>query len=190
MCNYFSCIITRDLKVHYSKKTCSHEDLINELKLQDIKLVDRDFVRIEITPKNPGNYTRNSQDWNFKVDEEDTIPSWYSENKTKSEEAIWIAWKESVQNQLILEAESVDVTDTYLFVRSSSTVVARGSSKVEAWGSSTVEAWGSSKVEAWGSSTVEISSGSAVAICHGKILVNKKATVIVKESFSATEIDY
>ena len=73
MCKYFSCIITRDLKVYWSKKSCSHEDILSELKLSDTKLVDRDFVRIEITPKKLENITRNAGDWNYRVDEEDTV---------------------------------------------------------------------------------------------------------------------
>jgi hypothetical protein len=214
MCNFFSCIVTRDLKVHYSKKTCSHEEIIAELKLCDTKLIDRDFVRIEITPKNKENPTRNPADWHFKVDEESTVPSWYSKAKKQVEENIWLSWSESIKTQLVLEGESTDQTDTYLFAVKASTVVARGSSKVEAWGSSTVVAWdsstvvargsskvvarGSSTVEAWDSSTVvawdsskvELLSESAVALCHNKIIVNKKATVIISESFTATEIKY
>ena len=180
MCQYFSCIITRDFKVHYSKKTCSHEDLIAEFKLEDTKLEDRDFVRIEISPKNMENLTRNPQDWTYKVDEEDTIPAWYKKEKAKAEEAVWVAWAESVKIQLVLGEESVDVTDAYLFVRSSSTV--------DAWGSSKVVAWDSSKVDARGSSKVELKSETAVAVCHGKILVNKKAVVIVQDKFTASEI--
>jgi hypothetical protein len=246
VCDFFSCIVTRDLKVHYSKKTCSHEEIIAELKLCDTKLIDRDFVRIEITPKNKENPTRNPADWHFKVDEESTVPSWYSKAKKQVEENIWLSWSESIKTQLVLEGESTDQTDTYLFAvkaskvvaRGSSTVVARGSStvvawdsskvvardssKVEAWDSSKVEAWDSSKVEAWDSSKVEardsstvvardsskvvawdsskvvawdsskveLLSESAVALCHNKIIVNKKATVIISESFTATEIKY
>jgi hypothetical protein len=178
MCQYFSCIVTRDFKVHWSKKSCSHEDLIAELKLADTKLVDRDFVRIEITPKSMENLTRNPSDWVYIVDEEGTVPAWYKKEKQKAEEAVWLSWAESVKVNLVLDAESVDVTDTYLLVRSSSTVTARDSSTVTAWDSSTVDArdsstvdardsstvtaWGSSTVDAWGSSTVDARGSSTV----------------------------
>jgi hypothetical protein len=230
MCNYFSAIVTRDLKVHWSKKTCRHEDIIAELKLADTKLVDRDFVRVEITPNNKEKLTRNRADWTYKVDEDDTVPAWYKKAEAIIQASIWVNWSESAKTQIVIDSESIEVTDTYLLVQSSSTVVARGSSTVEAWdsstvvarGSSTVEAWdsstvvarGSSTVEAWGSSTVEardsstvvargsstveawdyskveVKSSNAVALCHGKIIVNKQATVIIKESFTATEISY
>jgi hypothetical protein len=254
MCNYFSAIVTRDLKVHWSKKTCRHEDIIAELKLADTKLVDRDFVRVEITPNNKEKLTRNRADWTYKVDEDDTVPAWYKKAEAIIQASIWVNWSESAKTQIVIDSESIEVTDTYLLVQSSSKVVARGSSTVvardsstvvawnsstvvardsstveawdsstvEAWDSSTVEAWDSSKVvardystvvardyskveargsstvvardsstvEAWDSSKVVIKSSNAVALCHGKIIVNKQATVIIKESFNATEISY
>ena len=76
-----------------------HEEIIEELKLQDTKLVDRDFVRIEITPNNKEKLTRNQQDWTFKVDEETTIPAWYNESKKLIEELIWQSWSESIKTQ-------------------------------------------------------------------------------------------
>jgi hypothetical protein len=182
MCNYFSAIVTRDLKVHWSKKTCRHEDIIAELKLADTKLVDRDFVRVEITPNNKEKLTRNRADWTYKVDEDDTVPAWYKKAEAIIQASIWVNWSESAKTQIVIDSESIEVTDTYLLVQSSSKVVARGSSKVVARGSSTVEAWDYSKVE--------VKSSNAVALCHGKIIVNKQATVIIKESFNATEISY
>ncbi|MCJ7459187.1 MAG: hypothetical protein MUP17_09370, partial [candidate division Zixibacteria bacterium] len=62
MCKYFSCVITKDLKVHWSKKTVNHEELLTEIKIEDVKLNERDFVRIEITPKDQDQITRNPDD--------------------------------------------------------------------------------------------------------------------------------
>jgi hypothetical protein len=47
MCNFWSCIIDRHLKVHYDGNDSSHEAIIKKAGLKDTKLIDRDFVRIE-----------------------------------------------------------------------------------------------------------------------------------------------
>jgi DNA excision repair protein ERCC-3 len=52
MCNFWTCIIDRNLKVHYDGNTSSHEEIIKKAGLKDNKLIDRDFVRIEINPTN------------------------------------------------------------------------------------------------------------------------------------------
>ena len=88
-CQYFSCIITKDFKVHWSKRTMAHEDLLAELKLEDKKLEERDFVKIEIAPKDVKKVSRNRDDWTFKVDEERTLPNWYDENVVKCQGACW-----------------------------------------------------------------------------------------------------
>lgn len=73
MCQYFSCVIDRNFKVHWSPRTISHEDVISEDKLSDAKLEDRDIVRIEITPKSYGNITREKKDWAYKVEAEKKV---------------------------------------------------------------------------------------------------------------------
>jgi hypothetical protein len=184
MCNYFSCIVTRDLKVHWSKRTCSHEDIVAELKLTDVKLVDRDFVRIEVTPNNKEKLTRYQADWTYHVDEESTIPAWYKKAEKTIQEVIWTSWSDSVKTQLVIGEESADVMDTYLLVQNcSSTVVARGSSTVEAWDSSNVVAHDSSKVVAHDSSTVE-AWGSSNVIAHdsSKVVAHDSSNVIAHDS--------
>jgi len=174
MCEYFSCIITKDFKAHWLKSTVSHDDTITSLKLEDKKLEERDFVRIEITPKDKTKITREKEAWVLKVDEEKTLPDWYEKNIIKAQKACWIAWEESVQIQLALDKEEKIVTDTLIYAwgsshvvaRGSSHVVARGSSHVVAWGSSHVVAWGSSHVVAWGSSHV-VAWGSSHVVARG-----------------------
>ena len=206
MCNYFSCIVTRDHKVHWSKKTCRHEDIIAELKLADVKLVDRDFVRVEVTPKDITHLTRNREDWNpIKVDEEGTVPAWYKKAQTVIEESVWSSWEESVKVQVVIGSENADVTDTYLLVqncsstvvargsskvvaRDSSKVVARGSSTVVAWDSSTVEAWDSSKVEARDSSKVEARDSSTVEARDSSTVVARDSSTVEARDSSKVEI--
>ncbi len=67
MCEYFSCIVTREGKVLWCEDN-SHEETIKRANLKDDKLKDRDFVRIEV---------KNGDMKNYCVDEESTLPSWY-----------------------------------------------------------------------------------------------------------------
>ena len=46
--------------------------------LKDDKLEDRDFVRIEI---NPEKFTMKMKDWKFKIDEEGTLPEWFTRER-------------------------------------------------------------------------------------------------------------
>jgi hypothetical protein len=186
MCQYFSCIITKDLKVHWSKKTSAHEDLITELKLEDKKLENRGFIRIEIAPKNENKMTRDPKDWQFKIDEENTLPEWFIEGRKKAEKACWVAWEQSVQIQLALEDEEKEIRDCLLYAWENSKVVARGNSKVVAWenstvvarGNSTVVAWENSKVVARGNSTVVAWENSKVeAWENSKVVARGNSTV-------------
>lgn len=101
MCKYFSCIVTRDLKILWEPGTNSHEEIIKKHGLKDDKLEDRDFVRIELTPngdaEKSGIFTRERKDWEHKVDEKGTLPAWYTQNASKAEELVWKAALKSLK---------------------------------------------------------------------------------------------
>jgi hypothetical protein len=82
MCQFWSCIIDRHLKVHYDGNDSNHEEIIKKAGLTDNKLIDRDFVRIEITPSK---LTMNPKDWTLKVDEEKTLPEWFTKNREQAD---------------------------------------------------------------------------------------------------------
>ena len=182
-CQYFSCIITKDLKVHWSKRTMAHEDLLAELRLEDKKLEERDFVKIEIAPKDVKKVSRNRDDWTFKVDEERTLPNWYDENVVKCQGACWKAWEESVQVNLAIDKEEKHGKDQLFFAYDSSTVRTSGSSTVEAYDSATVQAYDSATVQAYDSATVE-AYGSARVVAYGS------ATVKAYDSATVEAYDY
>ena len=177
MCKYFSCIVTRDLKVYWSKSGPNHEAVICEAKLDDLKLEDREFVRIEIIPNNVIKVTRNKKDWTLVVDEEGTLPTWFQRERKMAESKCWLAWKESIQLQLAIGEEEREVTDTYIVAGGSSHVVARGSSHVVARGSSHVEAWDSSHVVAWDSSHV-VAGGSSHVVAWDSSHVELKSQFV------------
>ena len=92
MCNFWSCILTRDGKVLWTKDSSSHDALIKQNKLNDSKLEDRDFVRLEITPPNNDVMNKKRGDWKYKVDEEETLPDWYQNNTMAQEYLVWAEW--------------------------------------------------------------------------------------------------
>jgi hypothetical protein len=94
MCKYFSCIIDRKGKVWWDAKENSHEFLVKKAGLKDTKLEDRDFVRIEISPKD-NVLTVKRKEWALKVDEEKTLPKWFTLDQKRMEEKCWAAWKSS-----------------------------------------------------------------------------------------------
>jgi hypothetical protein len=90
MCKFWSAILTRDGLVLWDKDIKSHSDLIKKFGLKDIKLKDRDFVRIEITPENI--LSKKRGDWHYKVDEEGTLPDWYCNDTRAQERVVWAEW--------------------------------------------------------------------------------------------------
>jgi len=89
MCKYFSCIATRNLKIVWDKNKTSHEDLIAKAGLTDDKLKDRDFVRLEFVPKKGTLLSSNQTDWEYKIDEEGTLPEWYIKNEPYIKQEVW-----------------------------------------------------------------------------------------------------
>jgi len=55
-----------------------HAPIVEKFNLRDTKLVDRDWVRIELLPCGDLFSTKEA-DWEYRVDEEGTLPAWYEE---------------------------------------------------------------------------------------------------------------
>lgn len=162
MCNYFSCLIDRNLKAGWDEATVQHETLIKKSGWKDDKLDNRDFVRIEITPKDPNSVTRNREDWNYKVDEEDTLPTWYEEYEAVCIEECWKAWEESVKINIVTGHEVVVTNTRYIRAHGSAQVEAHGSAQVKAHGSAQVEAYDSAQVIQKGSGEITLYSDTSV----------------------------
>ena len=98
MCNFWSCIITKDMKVLWDRDITSHEELVKKYSLKDDKLENREFVRLEIKPTDIR--SKRKSDWMFKVDEEGTMPSWYSGARRHCEALVWRTWQEAMKQTL------------------------------------------------------------------------------------------
>jgi hypothetical protein len=184
MCNFFSAVVVRSGRVlHNAYEDDTHESIIAKHKLKDDKLKDRDFVRVELTPQDA-----DFKDWAYKVDEQGTLPKWYSDKANKHETKV----RKTLIGLFVVEGEH-KFSEGRHFASGSATVMASGSATVEAsgsatvraWGSATVRAWGSATVEAWGSATVEASGSATTQIYSVKnkvVLAANSEAVIVDRS--------
>ena len=91
MCIGFSCVVTRAGQVLWDKKSNSHETIKCKYKLNDDKLADRDIVNCEVLPKN--NLTSGvAKDYEIKVDEEGTLPTWWTDNEAELKGKVMGLW--------------------------------------------------------------------------------------------------
>jgi hypothetical protein len=98
VCNFWSCVLLRDGKILWSPKDSSHEAILAEHGISDDKLKDRDFVRLEVAPKDI--FSRKKADWVFKVDEPGTLPAWYSDSPKKWGALVWKEWRKAMTETL------------------------------------------------------------------------------------------
>jgi len=86
MCKYWSGIVTKDGKVLFTEDD-SHETVIKRSGLNDCSLENREFVRIEVENGNMKNY---------RVDESDTLPSWYEKRENEFHRKVELLLKKLV----------------------------------------------------------------------------------------------
>ena len=95
MCIGFSCVVTRAGQVLWDKMSNSHEEIKKKNKLADDKLDDRDIVNCEVLPLN--NLTSGKEkDYKIRVDEEGTLPTWWTDNSKELMGKVMKLWLEIV----------------------------------------------------------------------------------------------
>ena len=181
MCSFYSPIIDRKLKLYDCVEIDdSHETVVEKFKLNDNKLKNRDIVRLEINPLdwNKLKARFNQKDWNYQVDEEGTLPEWYTKNEKKIIQLVFRRLKQLYKKMFVFSGKHT-VRSGRLFANGSSQVKACGSSQVKAWSSSQVEAYGSSQVKACGSSQVKAwGSSNIIAYSFKKIELKDNSACI------------
>ena len=154
MCRPASFVLTKD-RVFWSKKSDSHEDIIEEFELHSDGVLGLNIVRVEVTHRD---MRTPLSEWKFEV-VQDELPPWHDpdvdESRARTALIEWAAHK------LVID-RACEVIDGQVYAYGSSSVTAYGSSRVTAYGSSTVTAYGSSRVTAYGSSTVYAYGSSTV----------------------------
>ena len=154
MCRPASFVLTKD-RVFWSKKSDSHEDIIEEFELHSDGVRGPNIVRVEVTHRD---MRTPLSEWKFEVVQDD-LPPWHDpdvdESRARTALIEWAAHK------LVID-RACEVIDGQVYAYGSSSVTAYGSSRVTAYGSGTVTAYGSSRVKAFGSSTVYAYDSSTV----------------------------
>ncbi|MCK9578809.1 hypothetical protein M0R01_05000 [bacterium] len=174
MCNFYSCIVDRKLNILDAiELDDSHETIITNLKLKDNKLKDRDIVRLEITPDIEKLTKKfDKKIWTYKVDEEKTLPDWYTKNEKKIQSKIFDRIHDVICQKYILVDKEIENSTNRISICKNATIgqlyhnigIMWWSSQVkEMWESSQVGIMrGSSQVGImWGSSQVGIMWGSS-----------------------------
>ena len=84
MCNFWSCIVTKNGEVLFDEMSDRHEDIIEKYKLVDDTADPAllKFARVEINPPN-GDVFAHINDWVFKIDQS-IIPTWFTKENEKS----------------------------------------------------------------------------------------------------------
>ena len=162
MCQPASFVLTKDA-IFWSKKTDSHESIIEEFGLHADGARGANIVRVEIVPAG-NDFRLPIEQWAYKLDQ-DVKPKWYDaeecEARVRAVLPDWICAK-----VILPGVDAGEIRDRQIIACYGS-VTAYGSSSVTAYGSSSVTACGSSSVRAYDSSSVrEINDGAVVTAYH------------------------
>jgi hypothetical protein len=174
MCNFYSCIVDKKLRILDAIDiNDSHEATIDKYKLNDNKLEERDIVRLEVNPDiEKLTKTFDKKFWTYKVDEQKTLPSWYTENEKKIQKLVFDKLHDDIWQKYILVDKKIEQSTHRISVCKNSHIEKlihdigwmEGSSTVEVMrDSSTVEVMRDSSTVKWmrGSSTVKWMRGSS-----------------------------
>jgi hypothetical protein len=179
MCQFKSFILLKE-KIHYSLKTDSHSDLLEELNIKD-ESVFPNFVRVEVLPKDKDIFNLNIDNWKVCVDQ-DYLPDWF--NLEEQSERILKVFPEIIEKQIIINEKGIIIKDQIAYCKNSS-VVARENSSVVARENSSVVAWGNSSVVARENSSVEArENSSVVALENSSVVARENSSVVARENSS------
>lgn len=121
-----SFVLTRD-RVFWSRKTDSHESIIEEFGLNQDGVRGPNIVRVEVVPPD-GDMRRPLAEWLFVFDQ-DMVPDWC--DKADCERWARESLTEWAKAKLVIDA-TIEVRDAQVYAHGSSTVTAYGRSTVTA----------------------------------------------------------
>ena len=165
MCNFWSCIVTKNGEVLFDEMSDRHEDIIDKYKLVDDTADPAllKFARVEINPPN-GDVFAHINDWVFKIDQS-IIPTWWTKENEKS---CYKKLKYFTKKAILIGKEIKEISSGRFWVKDCKIVETKGTALIcEMRGTSQVgemletskvgEMWETSKVgEMWGTSKVGV----------------------------------
>lgn len=221
--HYFNCIIDRMGKVYWLKDAMDCRDIedsidgisrdidptdtvsimenLEKLSYRTKKsfeelenLDDRYRFEVKIIPKDTKKITRNREDWEFDFWEMGISPIWFRENREQYEENCWKCWEESVKINLVIDYETINIKDIFIFATGNSKVEAHGNAKVvilnnaivEAYDNARVIAYDNTEVYAYDNVIVDANYGHTKVEAHGNSIVNVSSHEDVTASDNST----
>jgi len=191
MCNFWSCVVTKDGAVFCDEMSDSHENAIAVMKKERPGISDKtadaskmQFARVEITPP-AGDVFSPAKAWTLRVDES-IIPAWFSD---VHEKAARTALAKYIKEHIFTDTNDITIMNSRVWLKNSS---------AELWGSSSAVLWGSSSAVLWGSSSAEL-RGSYRAECfsdkskydiskgsNGLVILRQKKTIEIVHASDVT----
>ena len=96
-------------------------------------------------------------------------PIWFKENREQYEENCWKCWEESIKVNLVIDHETINIKDSFIFAAGNSKVEAYGNAKVVAINSAIVEAYDNVTVESYDNVRVDAHDNTSVEADNGCI---------------------
>jgi hypothetical protein len=159
MCNFFSCIVTKDGDVLFDPLSDSHEDIIDKYKNRyDLRDETNDpaellFARVEITPPN-GDVFHPFELWKLKIDQS-IKPAWFD---IFCAEAARKTAREFVEKAVLVGKELEEVSTGRYWIKDCKIATLKGDAII-------CQMWGSSQVNVMReSSQVNVMNDDSIAI--------------------------
>ena len=185
MCRPASFIATKG-KIWWSKKTDSHEEIINEFKLHQDGALGPNIVRLEIVPPNEHDFDKPLNEWVYKVDQ-DLIPEWY--DAVKYEKSARKALKDWAKAKLILPGDKIAEFKEGWAILCGGTISAVWGGTISAvWGGTISAVWGGTISEVWGGTISEVCGGTISAVRGGTISAVRGGTIICYKTFDPAKL--
>jgi hypothetical protein len=105
MCNFFSCILKRNGDVLSLPYSDSHDDIIEENKLDDSSPIGsnaRNWMRVEIQPPNGDVFEKNIKNWKISIDEQ-IKEEWYMRNQIEFDNILWDILRKELKKVIIVD---------------------------------------------------------------------------------------
>ena len=168
MCNFWSCIVTKNGEVLFDEMSDRHEDIIEKYKLVDDTADPAllKFARVEINPPN-GDVFAHINDWVFKIDQS-IIPTWFTKENEKS---CYKKLKYFTKKAILIGKEIKEISSGRFWVKDCKIVETKGTALI-------CEMRGTSKVGVFSKNSIFYCKENAIAIIYfeqsPKIIVANK----------------
>jgi len=167
MCSPASFVLTKD-RVFWSKKSDSHEDIIEEFGLSPDGVRGPNIVRVEITPPE-GDMRKPLKEWSYRVDQ-DKLPPWHdakeTEKRTRAELKEWFKERVILDGEREIKDGNVFAYGGFATLYGNATATLYGNATATLYGNATATLWDNAAAKLWDNATATL-CGNATATPTG-----------------------